>query len=138
MQMPLTSIGSRAMWIDDAARQSRTEPSCVRFGGRARKSCVRWKRFRPLPYEPFARRLVALEGHRVQATRFTFAHPRRWSSGCGKRRRRGWSVFPFERAAFAMIPAEHTENFQSLAGLSTFSPVANKRGEAQAGAYDDG
>lgn len=36
-----------------------------------------------------------------------------------------------------MIPAEYTENFQSLAGLSTFSPVANKRGEAQAGAYDD-
>lgn len=42
-------------------RRDRAEPSCVRFGGRARKSCMRWKRFRPLPYEPFARRLVALD-----------------------------------------------------------------------------
>jgi hypothetical protein len=48
--------------------------------------------FHPVRYEPFDRRLVALgRGTRMRAIRFTFSRPRRWSSGCGERSRRGSS-----------------------------------------------
>lgn len=90
------------------------------------------------PYEPSPATWWRWIDTGIQAARFTVAPPRRWSSSCGKLQRSVWSVFPLEQAALAMLPAERAEVSSLLAGLPTFSPVADKRGEAQAGAYDDG
>ena len=88
-------------------------------------------------YEAFAHRLVALDRHRDTGNTLYVRPSPALEQRLRKHQRRGWSVFPFEQAALTMIPAECTENFQSFAELSTFSPVANKRGATQAGAYDD-